>query len=80
MAITGSGTGSPPVSGSPEAVKTSPTAFTTASAPTVASPRRTAAEPTPALRMCSKPRHLATVAPVPAPTLPIATGCAVAAR
>ena len=64
-----------PVSGS----RTSPTALTATRAPTTTSPRRTEALPIPPRIERSRRYTLPTVAPVPAPTLPSATGPAAAA-
>ena len=54
----------------PSAPITSPTAFTTASAPITTSPSRAARRSEAAGVPCSPPRHLPTVAPRPAPTRP----------
>src|SRR5256885_16084348 len=51
----------------------SPTAFSTTSAPTTMSPRRTAHVPTPPFMARRGPSALPTVAPVPAPTVPSGT-------
>ncbi len=81
----GSGNGSAsggawePASMVPAASWTSPMAFTTARAPTVASPTVALAEPKPPGTACSAPRHFPTVAPVPAPTRPVAVGAVAAA-
>ena len=66
---------SAPVSGS----RTSPSALTATSAPTTTSPRRTDALPIPPRIARATPWSLPTLAPVPAPTLPSATGPATAA-
>ena len=54
----------------PDPSRMSPTAFTTTSAPTTMSPRRTAHVPTPPFMARPGPSALPTVAPVPAPTVP----------
>ena len=59
--------------GVPSASDTSPTALTTTSAPTTTSPSRAEALPIPPVLPCSPPRHLATLAPLPAPTRPVAS-------
>ena len=61
--------------------RTAPKALTTARAATVAPlPSRTASDPTPPFVPEAKPKSLPTVAPVPAPTHPSATGADDASR
>ena len=64
---------------SPSSPRTSPSALTAASAPTTRASRLAAAVPMPPLTANAGSGSLATVAPVPAPTLPSATGPSVAA-
>src|SRR5439155_9344717 len=59
-----------PARTSPFSSSTSPTAFTAATAPTTSSPSWRDAVPRPAFTAPPGPASLATVAPVPAPTLP----------
>src|SRR5439155_7218019 len=65
-----SGGASDPASTRPSGPITSPAALQATSAPTVASPSRTDAVPSPPATANSGPRHFPTVAPRPAPTRP----------
>ncbi len=65
--------------GSPSSPITAPSALTAASAETTTSPASTEAPPTPPFQHAPGPGCFATVAPVPAPTLPSSTSPSAAA-
>src|SRR5581483_7402218 len=69
-----------PAIGSPSSPRISPSALTANRAPTITSPSSAAAVPTPPFTWRSGPWSLATVAPVPAPTLPSSTSSEAASQ